>query len=360
MIYNFSPGPAMLPPEVLKKAHAEFFNWRGLGASIMEVSHRGTDFIQLIDEIEQDCRDLLNLPSHYRVLFLSGGARGQFAAIPLNLAAENRQTAYVVTGMWGKTASEEAKRYSAVKVVASNEHNHYTSIPPLEEWEDYRQAAYLHYTENETVQGIEFPQTPQVGEEVPLICDMSSSIMSRPLDITRFGLVYAGTQKNLGIAGLTIVIVRDDLVARSAQAITPSIFNYALQIKNHSMYNTPPVFPWYITGLMFKWLKEQGGLVAIGARNQRKAAKLYQYIDQNGFYQNPVQLAARSRMNVIFYLPDAEIEKLFISQSQAAGFIGLKGHSSQGGIRVSLYNAMTEAGVDALIGFMREFAKQYG
>jgi phosphoserine aminotransferase len=359
MVYNFSPGPAMLPPEVLKKAHAEFFNWKGLGASIMEISHRGADFTQLIAEIEQDCRDLLNLPSHYQVLFLSGGARAQFAAIPLNLAAQNHQTAYVVTGMWGKIASEEAKRYSAVKVVASNEHNHYTSIPPIAGWEDYRQAAYLHYTENETVQGIEFSQTPQV-EGAPLICDMSSSIMSRPLDLTRFGLVYAGTQKNLGIAGLTLVIVRDDLAARAAQAITPSIFNYALQIKNRSLYNTPPVFPWYITGLVFKWLKEQGGLGVIGERNQRKAAKLYQYIDETSFYTNPVRPADRSRMNVIFSLPDAEIEKLFISQSQAAGFIGLKGHSSQGGIRVSLYNAMPEAGVNALIEFMREFAKQYG
>ncbi len=358
MIYNFSPGPATLPPEVLQQAHAEFFNWRGTGASIMEISHRGADFMALIEEIEQDCRDLLNLPSHYRVLFLSGGARGQFAAIPLNLAVENSQTAYVISGMWSKIASEEARRYSQVKVIASNESNSYTTITPIDQWQDFSRAAYLHYTENETVHGIEFPSVPDSGK-TPLICDMSSSILSRPLDVSRFGLIYAGTQKNLGIAGLTLVIIHDDLVARPAQPITPTIFNYAAQVKHNSMYNTPPVFPWYISGLVLKWLKAQGGMVAVGARNQRKADKLYRYIDQSDYYKNPVDPAFRSRMNVIFTLPDKEKDQLFVKESQAAGFIGLKGHSSLGGIRVSLYNAMPEEGVDALIAFMQEFVKRH-
>lgn len=346
----------MLPPEVLQQAQAEFFNWRNVGASVMEISHRGADFVAFIEEIEQDCRDLLQIPAHYRVLFLSGGARGQFAAIPLNLAAENPNVAYVISGLWSKIASEEAKRYAQVTVVASNEDQHYQTMPPLDQWADFSKAAYLHYTENETVHGIEFPQVPQVGD-VPLICDMSSSILSRPLDVSRFGLIYAGTQKNIGIAGLTLVIIRDDLVARPAQNITPSIFNYATQVKNKSLYNTPPVFPWYITGLMFKWLKAQGGLVAIGARNQRKAEKLYNYIDQSNFYKNLVDPAFRSRMNVIFTLPDSEKENLFLQQSQKAGLLALKGHSTLGGIRASLYNAMPEAGVDALITFMQEFVK---
>lgn len=359
MIYNFSPGPAMLPPEVLRKIQSEFFNWRGVGASIMEISHRGDDFMALIEEIEQDCRDLLNLPDHYRVLFLSGGARGQFAAIPLNLAAQNPQTAYVISGMWSKIASEEARRYSQVNVIASNEGNKYTTISPFDEWGDFSTAAYLHYTENETVHGIEFPIIPDSGK-VPLICDMSSSILSKPLDVSRFGLIYAGTQKNIGIAGLTLVIVRDDLIARTAQPITPTIFNYATQVKNKSMYNTPAVFPWYVTGLMLKWLKSLGGMVAVGARNQRKSAKLYRYIDQSGYYKNSVDPAFRSRMNVIFTLPNTEKDQLFIQKSTEAGLIGLKGHSSLGGIRVSLYNAMPEEGVDALITFMQEFMQRDG
>lgn len=355
MIYNFSPGPAMLPPEVIQQAHEEFFNWRGGGASVMEISHRSADFMALVEEIEEDCRELLSLPRNYQVLFLSGGARGQFAAIPLNLAQANSPAAYVITGLWSKIASEEARRYSQVQVVASSEASHYRNIPAREQWGDFSKAVYLHYTANETVHGIEFPETPEAGD-VPLVCDMSSSILSRPLDVSRFGLIYAGTQKNLGIAGLTLVIVRDDLIARSAQPVTPSILNYATQVKNKSMYNTPPVFPWYLTGLMLKWLKKQGGVTVIGARNQRKAEKLYQYIDQSaGFYKNPVEPGFRSRMNVIFSLPAPELEQTFVTQTKAAGFIGLKGHSSLGGIRASLYNAMPEAGVDALIAFMQEF-----
>lgn len=356
MIYNFSPGPALLPPEVMQQAYAEFFNWRNTGASVMEISHRRDDFIAMIGEIEQDCRDLLNLPNNYQILFLSGGARGQFAAIPLNLAAENEKTAYVVTGIWSKTASEEAQRYSKVTVVANSAASGYTNIPRPDQWMDFSHASYLHYTDNETVQGVEFPKIPSSGK-VPLICDMSSSILSRPVDVSRFGLIYAGTQKNLGIAGLTLVIIRDDLLARPAQSITPTIFNYATQIKHRSMYNTPPTFPWYITGLVLKWLKNQGGMTLVGARNQQKAEKLYRYIDGSGFYKNAVDPAFRSRMNVIFSLPTVEQERLFIEKSSAAGFIGLKGHASLGGIRASLYNALPESSVDALINFMQTFAK---
>ncbi len=353
-IYNFSAGPSMVSAEVLKQAHAEFFNWRGLGVSVMEVSHRGRDFLNLIEEIEQDCRELFNLPSNYRILFLSGGARGQFAAVPLNLAAQNHQTAYVITGLWGKMAAEEAKRYSSVQIVADASDTQYTQIPVLPDWLDFRQSAYLHYTDNETVHGVEFPQPPDSGE-VPLICDMSSSIFSRPLDINRFGLIYAGAQKNIGIAGVTLVIIRDDLVSRTASSVTPSIFNYALQVKNNSLYNTPPVYPWYMAGLTLKWLKTQGGLAAIQQRNQRKSEKLYRFIDQSQIYSNPVALACRSRMNVIFFLPDPQKEQLFAQEAAKAGLIGLKGHSSLGGIRASLYNAMPESGVDALIEFMQAF-----
>jgi len=358
MIYNFSPGPAMLPLEVMRQVHEEFFNWRETGASIMEISHRGPVFLQFIEEVEADCRELLNLPSNYRILFLSGGARGQFAAIPLNLAGGDLTAAYIITGMWSKIASEEARRYTKVKIISSNEESSYTHILPADQWQNFNGAAYLHYTENETVHGLEFPQIP-LCETVPLICDMSSSILSRPLDITRFGLIYAGTQKNIGIAGLTLVIIRDDLLERIPQTATPSIFNYALQVKNRSMYNTPPVFPWYMTGLILKWLKKEGGLVPVGARNQRKAEKLYQYIDQSGFYKNSIDRAYRSRMNVIFTLPDSDQEQLFLKQAEFNGLIGLKGHNSLGGVRASLYNAMPEEGVDALIDFMKIFVQKF-
>jgi phosphoserine aminotransferase len=346
----------MLPPEVLQQAHAELLNWHGLGASVMEISHRGPDFAALIAEIEQDLRDLLNLPAHYRVLFLSGGARGQFAAIPLNLSGPNLPTGYVVTGMWGKIASEEAKRYSPVTIVSTNETAAYKTILPMDQWSDFSQLSYLHYTENETVHGIEFPFTPDSGQ-VPLICDMSSSILSRPLDVSKFALIYAGAQKNLGIAGITLVIIRDDLLSRTAQTITPSVLNYAIQVKNNSMYNTPSTFAWYISGLVFKWLKAQGGLAAMGERNQRKAQKLYQYIDQSGFYLNSVDKPYRSRMNVIFTLKDPQLTDLFLKKARETDLIGLKGHASLGGMRASLYNAMPEAGVDVLIEFMKEFLK---
>lgn len=359
MVYNFSPGPSMLPPEVLHQAHEELLNWNQCGASVMEISHRCKDFISLTDEIEQDCRDLLQLPANYRVLFLPGGARGQFASVPLNLAAENQRTAYVVTGLWSQTACQEAKNFSQVTVVADGESSGFRTIPNVETWENFNDAAYLHYTENETVHGVEFPRVPDSGD-VPLVCDMSSSILSRPVDVSRFGLIYAGAQKNIGISGITLVIIRDDLVSRPPQKITPTIFNYAVQVKNKSMYNTPPTFPWYVTGLVFKWLKQQGGLVAVGARNQRKAEKLYTYIDQSNYYKNPVDPVYRSRMNVIFSLPDAEREKIFIQESHAAGFRELKGHKSLGGLRASLYNALPESAVDALIDFMRTFAKTHG
>ena len=349
----------MLPPEVKEQAHTEFFNWRGLGVSIMEISHRGQAFLAFIEEVEQDCRELLNLPSHYRVLFLSGGARGQFAGIPLNLAVQNSKTAYVITGLWSKIAADEAKRYSNNPlIVANGESSQYTQIPFVQDWRDFRGSAYLHYTENETVHGIEFDEIPEAGE-VPLVCDMSSSIFSRPLDINRFGLIYAGAQKNIGIAGVTLVIVRDDLVSRPASLQTPSILNYAIQVKNKSLYNTPPVYPWYIAGLTLKWIKAQGGLTVMEERNRRKAEKLYRFIDQNPFYKNPVAPRFRSRMNVIFFLSDKEKEQLFVQEAAVVGLVGLKGHSSLGGLRASLYNAMPESGVDALIEFMQLFQSKF-
>lgn len=357
--YNFNPGPSTLPFEVLEQIQAELFDWRGTGVSVMEISHRGHQFAEFAQEMEQDLRDLMSLPSSYHVLVLAGGARGQFAGIPLNLISEQQWAAYLVNGIWGKIASHEAEKYAPVKIIASSESSGFTRIPERKDWERFSDAAYFHYTENETVQGIEFNEIPKVGD-VPLICDMSSSILSKPLDPTEFGLIYAGSQKNLGVAGVTLVIIRNDLAARPAQKGTPSVFNYALQIKNKSLYNTPPVFPWYVMGLVLKWIKKEGGVKEMGKRNLRKSQKLYDFIDKNDFYRNPIESIYRSRMNVIFTLAEPKKDAVFLQEAEAAGLIGLKGHSSLGGFRASLFNAMPESGVDALINFMKDFSHRYG
>lgn len=357
-VYNFSAGPAMLPEAVLKQAQAELPDWHGVGASIMEMSHRGKEFVSVAEEAEQDVRDLLNIPKHYTVLFLQGGATTQFATIPMNILRGKRKADYILTGAWSKKAISEAKKYCEVNVAASSEGDKFSSIPPFEDWSLSHDAAYVHYTPNETIGGVEFHWVPDTGD-VPLVADCSSTILSRPVEVGRYGLLYAGAQKNIGPAGVTLVIVRDDLLG-DALPITPSVYDYAQQAKADSMLNTPPTYAVYMAGLVLKWLKQQGGLAAMGEINQRKANKLYAAIDGSGFYRNPVDKPARSWMNVPFVLANADLDKDFLAEAKEAGLTTLEGHRSVGGMRASIYNAMPEAGVDALIGFMADFEKRKG
>jgi phosphoserine aminotransferase len=326
--------------------------------SVIEVSHRGTAFIEFAAQSEKNLRELLGVPSNYKVLFLQGGATLQFAAIPLNLAPADGVADYVVTGNWGEKAVSEAQRYVRVNVAANGSAGKFTTIPDPKTWAVSKNAAYLHYTPNETVFGVEFHWIPEVSD-APLIADMSSSILSRPIDVGRYGMIYAGAQKNIGPAGIALVIVREDLLG-SARRETPGVIDYKLMAENDSMWNTPSTLAWYFAGLVFEWLKEQGGVGAMEKLNARKAAKLYAAIDGSDFYANPVDKACRSRMNVPFTLADPALDKLFLQESKAAGLTNLKGHRVVGGMRASLYNAMPEAGVDALIAFMADFEKRHG
>jgi phosphoserine aminotransferase len=352
-VFNFAAGPATLPLPVLEQVQAELPDWQGSGMSVMEVSHRGADFIEFARKSEADLRELLGVPDDYKVLFLSGGATLQFASVPLNLTAPDSIADYVVTGNWGKKAVAEAERYVEVNVAADSSDTSYTTIPDASTWKLTDAAAYLHYTPNETVFGVEFHEIPDVSD-APLVADMSSTILSRPLDVSRFGVIYAGAQKNIGAAGIALVIVREDLIGR-ARRETPGVIDYKLMADADSMWNTPPTFSWYISGLVFEWLKEQGGLAAVGERNRRKAEKLYAAIDGSDFYSNPVDVPCRSLMNVPFTLADPALDAAFLSESKAAGLANLKGHRIVGGMRASIYNAMPEAGVDALIEFMADF-----
>jgi phosphoserine aminotransferase len=358
-VFNFAAGPATLPLEVLQQAQAELPDWRGSGMSVMEISHRSKAFIGVAEEAEADLRELLGVPADYKVLFLQGGATGQFAGIPLNLASAASTVDYVNTGNWSKKAIGEAKQFCAkVNVVADAAASKYCDVPPESTWQRDSTAAYLHYTPNETIGGVEFPFIPDAGN-VPLVADFSSSILSRPLDVSKFGLIYAGAQKNIGPAGICLVIVRDYLTGH-ARPFTPSIWDYKQMGADGSMSNTPPTFGWYIAGLVFKWLKATGGLAAMGERNHAKAAKLYAAIDSSDFYSNPVPTACRSRMNVPFTLARPELDKTFLSEAKAAGLTNLEGHRSVGGMRASLYNAMPPEGVDALVAFMQEFKQKHG
>ncbi|WP_018866291.1 MULTISPECIES: 3-phosphoserine/phosphohydroxythreonine transaminase [unclassified Thioalkalivibrio] len=356
-VMNFSAGPAALPQAVLERARDELLDFRGSGMSVMEMSHRGKPFMAVAEKAEQDLRKLMNIPENYSVLFLQGGATGQFAAIPLNLA-NGQSTDYIDTGAWSGKAIKEAQKYGPVNIVASSQASGYDSIPDRASWNLDPNAAYVHYTPNETIGGVEFPDIPDVGD-VPLVADMSSTILSRPIDVSKFGVIYAGAQKNIGPAGLTVVIVRNDLLERERQAPVPAVLDWALQAKNDSMYNTPPTFGWYLAGLVFEWLLEQGGLEAMAEINQRKAAKLYQYIDNSAFYRNPVEPAARSWMNVPFILADDALDGSFLNEADAAGLSSLKGHRSVGGMRASIYNAVPESAVDALIEFMADFENRH-
>lgn len=355
--FNFSPGPAMLPEAVLSRAREELLDWRGERASVMEVSHRGKAFMAMAEEAEQDLRELLAIPDGYEVLFLQGGATQHFAQVPMNIA-RGRGADYVLTGAWGEKAAKEASSLAAVRIAASSAADGYFSIPPRDQWVLDPEAAYVHVTPNETIGGVEFHDTPDTGS-VPLVADMSSNILSRPIDVSRYGIIYAGAQKNIGPSGLVIVIIRKDLLERTPKDL-PSIFSYASQAKEGSMLNTPNTFAWYLAGLVFKWIKAEGGLEAMAERNAEKARVLYDYIDASGWYVNPVDRAARSRMNVPFRLGDAALDDLFVRESTAAGLLALKGHRSVGGMRASLYNAMPLAGVEALVAFMRDFAARHG
>jgi phosphoserine aminotransferase len=356
-VFNFSPGPAVLPLEVLEQAREELTDWRGTGMSVMEMSHRGKAFISIAEQAEADLRELLAVPKNYKVLFLQGGATAQFAGIPLNLTTPDSVVDYVNTGAWSKKAIGEAKRYARV-AVAADAGEPYTSIPAQAGWKSSPDAAYLHYTPNETIGGVEFHFIPDAGD-APLVADMSSTILSRPIDVSKFGVIYGGAQKNIGPAGLTLVIVRDDLLGR-ARPGTPAFMDFTAMAKEGSMLNTPPTFAWYMAGLVFQWLKRRGGLTAMGEHNRAKAEKLYHAIDGSGFYRNPVAKDARSWMNAPFTLARPELDKTFIAEANAAGLVTLEGHRSVGGMRASLYNAMPMAGVDALVTFMKDFERRYG
>ena len=349
----------MLPVEVLEQVRDELLDWQGSGTSVMEVSHRGKAFTAVAREAEALLRELLGVPLNYRVLFLQGGATGQFAAVPLNLARGDSTVDYLDTGHWSKKALREAQRYTArVNVAADEAASNYTTVPEPKALCLTRAAAYVHYTPNETIGGVEFPYVPDTAA-VPLVADMSSTLLSRPLEVAKFGLIYAGAQKNIGPAGLTVVIVREDLTGK-ARPETPSVWDYRAMAEEGSMLNTSPTFAWYVAGLVLRWLKAQGGLAAIGARNHAKARLLYDAIDGSGFYRNPVALNCRSWMNVPFTLGDARLDEKFLAGARAAGLANLAGHRSVGGMRASLYNAMPLAGVEALVAYMQEFARRHG
>ena len=356
-VYNFSAGPSISPEPVLKQAQQEMLEWRDSGMSVMEMSHRGKHFAIIAEELESDLRALLAIPENYKVLFLQGGASAQFSLIPQNILNGKTKACYLNTGAWSEKAIKDAQPFCDVIVSASSEATKFTTIPAASSWAIDAQAAYLHYTSNETIHGVEFQSCPD-SKGLPLVSDMSSNILSRKVDVSQYGLIYAGTQKNMGPAGVTVVIVRDDLIGHAPKTVAP-VFNYAEQVKNQSMLNTPATYNWYLVGLVLKWLKEQGGVEGIEQRNIAKAAKLYQAIDQSSLYANPVEIASRSRMNVPFILSDQALDKPFLASAEANGLFELKGHRSVGGMRASIYNAMPEAGVLALIDFMAEFERTH-
>lgn len=361
-VYNFSAGPAALPAAVMERAQDEFLDANGTQLSAMEMSHRSKAYVAIAEQAEADLRDLLAIPSNYKVLFLQGGATLQFGMVPLNLlgpaSVEHKKSAdYFRTGHWSAKAVEDAMRICNVNLAVDTA-DKYQGIPDVSKWQLDPDAAYVHYTPNETIHGVEFHEIPEVGN-VPLVADMSSNILSRPIDVSTFGIIYAGAQKNIGPAGLTVVIIRDDLIRGIPEGL-PSMLDYASHAKAGSMFNTPPTYAWYLAGLVFQWLKEQGGVAAIEQVNIRKAGKLYQYIDSSNFYANPVAVENRSRMNVPFTLADGSLNKMFVQEAEAAGLKNLEGHRAVGGMRASIYNAIPETGVDALIDFMKSFEAEHG
>lgn len=356
--YNFSAGPAALPDAVIERIRDDLPEYDGIGSSVMEISHRGKVFTEIAERAEASFRSLLAIPDDYHVLFLQGGATTQFALIPMNLLPEGATADYLITGHWGKKAHNEAARLGRVNLVGDTEASGYTLIPDEAEWRVSEGAAYLHYTPNETIAGVEFHAVPQVGG-APLVADYSSAILSRPLNVSRFGLIYAGAQKNIGPPGLCVVVIHDSLLAHCSDSL-PSMFSYRVQAEKKSLFNTPNTFAWYAAGLVFEWLQEQGGLEAMAESNDEKAGRLYEAIDNSDFYSNPVEKSVRSRMNVPFTLADPGLDPLFLDKAEKAGLLALKGHRSVGGMRASLYNAMPIEGVKALVSFMEEFERRYG
>lgn len=357
-VYNFSAGPAALPIEVLERIRADIPDWNGTGMTVMEVSHRGKAFMETAAKAERDVRELLAVPDDYGVLFIQGGATMQFSMVPLNLAAASQTVDYVQTGSWSKKAIAEARRYCTVNLAADSADRKFSYIPQPSEWRLSRDAAYVHYTPNETIDGVEFHFIPQTNG-VPLVADMSSTILSRPIDVSRFGVIYAGAQKNIGPAGITLVIIRKDLLEPARNDI-PSLLTYRIYAESDSMTNTPPTFAWYVAGLVFEYLKGLGGLEVVAQRNKRKADKLYAAIDASAFYSNPVQTNCRSWMNVPFILANPDLDSRFLAGAEQAGLTNLKGHRSVGGMRASIYNATTEDAVDALVQYMQEFERKNG
>ena len=357
-VYNFSAGPAMLPESVLRQAQEEMLDWHGSGMCVAEMSHRGKEFMSIAAQAEADLRELLAVPEGYKVLFLQGGASSQFAMVPMNLLRGSAGADYLNTGSWSKKAIAEARHFGTVNVAATTEDSRFTRAPAQSELALSGDAAYVHYTPNETIEGVEFPYVPDTAGK-PLVADMSSTLLSRPIEVERFGLIYAGAQKNIGPAGLTIVIVREDLIGQPL-AGTPTMFNYKTHADNGSMYNTPPTYAWYLAGLVFEWMKGLGGLDTMAVINKRKADLLYDTIDASGFYRNPVDPESRSWMNIPFTLANPDLDETFLKEAKAAGLTTLKGHRSVGGMRASIYNAMPEAGVEALAAFMKEFERTRG
>ncbi|HKX41272.1 MAG TPA: 3-phosphoserine/phosphohydroxythreonine transaminase [Burkholderiaceae bacterium] len=357
-VYNFSAGPAVLPESVLRQAADEMLDWHGTGMSVMEMSHRGKEFISIHAEAEALLRELLAVPKNYKVLFMQGGAIGENAIVPMNMLRGKTSADYINTGEWSKKSIKEAKKYAKVHVAATSEETKFDRIPPRETWQLDPNAAYVHICANETIGGIEYHTIPDTGD-VPLIADVSSDILSKPLDVSKFGLLYGGAQKNIGPAGLTIVIVRDDLLG-GALPITPSAFNYTEQAENDSMLNTPPTYAIYIAGLVFKWIKEQGGLAAMAAHNRAKAAVLYKFLDESDFYISPIVPQDRSLMNAPFKLRDESLDAAFLKGAEERNMLQLKGHRSVGGMRASMYNAMPVEGIRTLVAYMKEFEARHG
>jgi phosphoserine aminotransferase len=364
-VYNFSAGPAVLPQEVLKQAAEEMLDWHGSGMSVMEMSHRGKEFVSIYEAAERDFRELLGVPANYRILFLQGGGIGENAIVPLNLAGTKSQPAvvdFIKTGSWSGKSIKEAKKYCTVNVAASSEDIKFHAIPPRDTWKLSKDAAYVHICTNETIDGVEFNFTPDVSAETnnaPIVADMSSHILSRPVDVSKYGVIFGGAQKNIGPAGVTVVVAREDLIGH-ALPICPSAFDWKLVAENHSMYNTPPTYAIYIAGLVFQWLKKQGGVAAMERRNIEKASLLYDYLDSTDFYSNDIAKDCRSRMNVPFFLSNESLNDTFLAGAKERGLLQLKGHKSVGGMRASIYNAMPVEGVRALVDYLKEFEKKHG
>lgn len=358
-VRNFAPGPSALPLSVLEQIQRELLDWQGLGVSVLELSHRSEPFRQFLETAEADFRELYQIPANYRVLFLCGGARIQFAMLPLNIAKSGLPGLYVDTGFWSHLAYLEGKKYLEARVVASAAASEYRAVPPVSSWELPSSASFLHYTPNETLIGLQFAEIPKISSEIPLVADCTSCVLSEPLDVSQFGMIYAATPKNLGVAGLTVVVVREDLIQQPSP-LTPSAFNYLLQDQHHSLYLTPPVFAMYVMGLMLSWCKQQGGLAALATISERKAKRLYQVIDSTPLYVNQVEPAFRSKTNICFNLRDVSLYESFFAESVALDLCYLKGHAEAGGCRASVYNATDEMAVEALAQFMIDFAKRKG